>query len=251
MPAGVTLAPSTSPASPARCGAKTRRGAGTCGQRAGARTPHEGEGRCWLHGGLTPVRHGRYSTITRTEIRALVEAHAGDPDPLDVFPELALVRALTQDYVQRYDAWREALLAWHASYAQNAPAAFTADDADALRRVLEEYEAATGGEGELSDGARDDLRRARAMDASIRAATSGAAGTAKPREVLDLADAVRYAAEATKIVERVERARAANAVSRGDFLRVMTEMGRVVETFVRDLPTQARIREGWLTIRVA
>lgn len=178
----------------ARCGAKTRQGA-SCKQVAGARTPHTGQGRCWLHGGRTPIKHGRYSTIKRDDIRQLVEQHADDPDPLNTFPELALARALLQDYIERYDQWREAFLAWHASF------------------------------------------------------TSGETAP-KPRQVLDLADAVSFASDVTKIVERIEKARAENAISRPELLRVMDEMARVVKAHVDELDTQRRIREGWLAIRL-
>ena len=97
------------------CGAPKRQG-GTCRQTAGNRTDHPGVGRCWLHGGRSPVKHGRYSTMKRAQIRELIEQHEADPDPLDILPDLAVVRALLQDYIDRYDAWRDALIAWHESF---------------------------------------------------------------------------------------------------------------------------------------
>jgi hypothetical protein len=87
-----------------------------CRRPAGWGTEHAGLGRCKLHGGATPVRHGRYSTIKREELRTLIEQHEADPDPLNIFPELATARALFQDFVERYDAWRDAIVAWHESY---------------------------------------------------------------------------------------------------------------------------------------
>jgi hypothetical protein len=53
------------------------------------------------------------------------------------------------------------------------------------------------------------------------------------------------------VVERIEKARSQNAISRPDLVRVMQEMGRVVERYVRDPETLERIRDGWLNnIRV-
>lgn len=83
---------------------------------AGAGTDHPGQGNCRWHGGATPIRHGRYSKITRPRIGELIAAHEADPDPLNLLPELAAMRALFQDYVERYDEWVVALLAWHESF---------------------------------------------------------------------------------------------------------------------------------------
>jgi hypothetical protein len=68
--------------------------------------------------------------------------------------------------------------------------------------------------------------------------------------VLDLSDAVRHVDTITKIVERIERIRGENAISRSDLHRVISEMGRVVEAYVDDKRSQEKIREGWLAIRV-
>lgn len=97
------------------CGAKTRAN-GSCKNPAGMRTDHLGQGKCYLHGGATPVKHGRYSTINRPRLRELLDAFDADPDPLDLLPEIKLLRALILDYVERYDRFTDALLAWHESY---------------------------------------------------------------------------------------------------------------------------------------
>ena len=65
----------------------------------------------------------------------------------------------------------------------------------------------------------------------------------------------------SKVTHRIEMARAAYALSRPEFLRIMTEMGRQVEAHVMELgrtldnvdeanATLKRIRDGWLTIRL-
>lgn len=97
------------------CGGK-KRGGGFCTRPAGWGTDHVGQGRCKLHAGSTPIKHGRYSTVKRPRIRELLDAFDNDPDPLDIAPEIKLLRALILDYIERYDEQTDALLAWHASF---------------------------------------------------------------------------------------------------------------------------------------
>jgi len=99
------------------CGAKTtRRPGGTCQLVAGYGTDHPGQGRCKWHGGCNPIKSGRYSKIKREELREAIERHSSAPDPLDMLPELAACRALFEDYINRYDTFTEALIAWHESF---------------------------------------------------------------------------------------------------------------------------------------
>lgn len=185
-----------------RCNARTKgKDRHLCTYKAGYKTDHPGIGRCYLHGGCSPSHAGRYSTVKLTSLRELIAQFERDPDPLNVLPELAAMRALFQDFIDRYTTWSTALLAWYE---------------DSVR----------GGNSE------------------------------RPRQILDISDAAKLLAEATKIVERVERIRAANAISRPDLARVLTEMARVVERYVMDpaFTPEARlqgIRDAWLAIRVA
>lgn len=95
-----------------KCGAKAKGTGEPCRRPAGWGTPHA-VGRCKLHGGLSPIKHGRYSKIRRGEISKLIEQHEADPDPLNFLPELAALRALLEDYLERYDEYREAIIHWH------------------------------------------------------------------------------------------------------------------------------------------
>jgi hypothetical protein len=101
-----------------RCGARTKQGDHhACRLAAGAKTDHPGQGRCHLHGGKTPVRTGRYSTIKRESVQSrLAELKTNDRDPMNLADEVLLLRALTIDYIERYDAFMPALIAWHDSY---------------------------------------------------------------------------------------------------------------------------------------
>lgn len=155
------------------CGAKKRQGPGNCRRPAGWGTDHAGVGRCKLHGGSNPVKHGRYSTVTRTKLATLIAEYEADPDPLNALPELATMRALLKDWLDR--------------------------------------------QGDSPD----------------------------PTEALPLLEGL------SRAVKRVRDSENAQAISRGDFLRVMTEMGRVVDLVVDDEDLRQRIRDGWMGIRLA
>ena len=85
------------------CGAKTRSG-GQCQQPAGWGTQHVGQGRCKLHGGNAgaPIITGRYS-IKRTELARKAQTFNNDAALGDLTGELALMRALLQDYLDRFE----------------------------------------------------------------------------------------------------------------------------------------------------
>lgn len=83
------------------CGAKTRQGGG-CKQKAGWGTDHVGIGRCKLHGGATPIRTGRYSVVHRQSLQTKIDQFAADPQAGDLRGELALMRALLQDHLDRF-----------------------------------------------------------------------------------------------------------------------------------------------------
>ena len=85
------------------CGAANRRG-GTCGQAAGWGTDHPGTGRCKLHGGRAgrPPLHGRYSLAHRASLAEKAQRFRTDPAPGDLSEELVLMRALLQDYLERF-----------------------------------------------------------------------------------------------------------------------------------------------------
>ena len=87
-----------------KCGRPRRRGAGPCTQAAGWGTDHPGEGACKLHGGCTPIKHGRYSNVARAKLGSTLAQIEADPDPLDLMPELHLLRGLAQHHLETYGA---------------------------------------------------------------------------------------------------------------------------------------------------
>jgi hypothetical protein len=86
----------------ARCGAHAKRSGKPCTHVAGFRTDHPGQGRCWLHGGRSPIKHGLYSQVQSESLRkflALVDANA--TDPMDLMPEVRLLRAMLLELLNR------------------------------------------------------------------------------------------------------------------------------------------------------
>lgn len=72
-----------------------------------------------MHGGATPIKHGRYSGIIRADFRERVQKFESDPDPLNLAPEVAVLRAFVEDFIDRWEAIYGpdgALLAWHESF---------------------------------------------------------------------------------------------------------------------------------------
>lgn len=98
------------------CGAQLRRKerGRMCYHPKGFRTPHPGSGRCYLHGGCTPIRHGLASLITHHRLQDVVtKIRELDHAMMDLSPEVELMRALTIDFINRYDEFVENLSAWY------------------------------------------------------------------------------------------------------------------------------------------
>lgn len=222
------------------CNAKRKKFPGErCQNKAGFRTDHEGQGRCFLHGGRTPIRTGRYSQLHRARLQALYDKHEEDKDPLNTLPEIAAGRMLFEDFINRYSKYRDALIAWHESYVK-APT----ERLDWLRELLDEYEHHIRTD-EPTTRQLTHLAACREIQQRLTQAQVN-----KPRTILDIASAYQLLESITKMVERVERARSQNAISRADMLRVMTEFGRAVETYVKDPVALQRIRDAWLAVHL-
>jgi len=182
------------------CGAKTRAGT-PCTLRAGWGTDHVGEGRCKLHGGKSLRKHGRYSKVPSKAVREIIAELEAEPieQQLDILPEARMIRALAQDYIERYNELTDALLAWN--------------DPESVDAALEERKP-------------------------------------RPQRLPDLHEAASLLESASRVVEKIHKREAQNAISRNDFYRVMGEMGRVVETFVDDSDVKDKVKDAWLSIRV-
>lgn len=170
--------------------------------------------------------------------------HQQDPDPLNIMPEIALGRGMLEDFLNRYADYTAALLAWHQSYlgypSQNR------NHLEALTATLDELQHLWATfDINVTEQQQRHYKAARDAVQNLAKANEG-----KPRQILDISTAHNQLDTITKMVERVEKVRAANAISRADMLRVMTEFGRAVDTFVHDDNTKQRIKEAWLAVHL-
>lgn len=189
-----------------------------------------------------------------------------------MLPELAAARGLFQDFIERYDEWREAVLAWHASFSDGMRP-IQPDTVQALEDVIDELEAQIGPVPEKPEVRmepepqphggwlrrdREDSEEGLRIHASVRISrrlieSLRTPPDLKPREILDISDAIRHVDVISKVIDRVEKARAANAISRPNLFRLMAEMGRIVEHFNSEPDAETRlqkVREGWLSLRL-
>jgi hypothetical protein len=225
-----------------------------CNRPAGWGTDHPGQGRCKLHGGSTPIKSGRFSKIQRPRLRELIAEMESDPDPLNILPELAVARGLFIDFIERFDEWREAFLAWHASWSTY-KRPIPEELGMAFAAAIDEYEnMAREQAGELTEKQQTDMAAARKLVKYMR----GEDAVARPREVLDVSAAIAHVNTISMIVKREQDARADNAISRKDLVRVQREMAASVAKRVFEaindpdsaLAVLKAIRGDWLDIHV-
>jgi len=82
------------------CGAKKHSDGKPCQRPAGWGTVHSGEGRCKLHGGASPIKHGRYSKLSNP-LGIKIQERLNDVNPLDMIPELALLKAMLDRWITK------------------------------------------------------------------------------------------------------------------------------------------------------
>ncbi len=85
------------------CGAKTKSSGKPCQRPAGWGTDHVGIGKCKLHGGATPIKHGLYSKYTSHRLADVVDRLANDEELLDLRKTIALQQALILDILERLE----------------------------------------------------------------------------------------------------------------------------------------------------
>lgn len=77
-----------------------------CKARAGKGTDHKGIGRCYGHGGrnqnAAAMKSGKYSKIGHPELRKLIQAAAGEENPLDMLPTLAKAKGILDHAIAEY-----------------------------------------------------------------------------------------------------------------------------------------------------
>jgi len=89
------------------CGAKTRDGS-PCERPAGWGT-EKTEGRCKQHGGKAgrPPKHGRYAATRSESLQEKIQEYRNDPDPAEMWDELAVLRGVLQEWLSDMDAVTE------------------------------------------------------------------------------------------------------------------------------------------------
>ena len=75
---------------------------GYCGQTAGWGTTHVGYGRCKLHGGASPYKHGLYSDVAkkRYTIKDFIEIAKNDPETFHISTQMSLQMGLLSERVE-------------------------------------------------------------------------------------------------------------------------------------------------------
>jgi hypothetical protein len=84
------------------CGAKTRAGT-PCKKPAGWGTNHKGIGKCKLHGGATPIKHGLYSKYTNHRLGDMIDKLSDDDELLNLRKTIALQQSLIIDILNKVE----------------------------------------------------------------------------------------------------------------------------------------------------
>lgn len=119
------------------CNARRRNGQ-LCKSPAGARTSHLGVGRCHRHNGdsMRFLKHGRYAQVKHARIREILnDLVNAEAQVMDLVPEMNLLRAMTIDYLNRFDEFQEALMAWYADPEANSRPRKILDISDAASLI--------------------------------------------------------------------------------------------------------------------
>lgn len=85
------------------CGAKTKKDGSPCQKPAGWGTDHPGIGKCKLHGGASPIKHGLYSKYTDHRLAEMVDRLAEDEELLDLRKSIALQQSIILSILEKLD----------------------------------------------------------------------------------------------------------------------------------------------------
>lgn len=220
----------------ATCGAKAKTHDGYCGNPAGAGTDHPGQGRCKFHGGNAPVKHGRYSKISRPRIKDLMDAFENDPEPMNLMPEVTLLRSLLTDFIERHDEQQEALFAWRESYGK------------AFQRAYREWYA------EMVQ-----LAEEMTPPEQMPAPPEPLDFQGRPTNVLDITAVSRLIDQVGSMVDRIEKHRTSSTITLATLDRVMEQVGvelvHALQEEVKDEATRTRILDTferrWKDVRIS
>ena len=118
------------------CGAQCKSTGKPCQNIAGKGTDHVGEGRCRHHGGATPIQHGLYSKIRRARLGKRMADIAGRSDLLRLDQEVAMMKVLLEQLLERDQSRVAALHAWHLTTSGAFKTLVETNDASQIRDAL-------------------------------------------------------------------------------------------------------------------
>jgi hypothetical protein len=196
------------------CGALSKSTQTPCKNIAGKGTDHIGVGRCRLHGGATPIKHGLYSRVRRTRLGKRIAEIENDPQILDLSQELAVLKALAEQAVETYQEHEAALLSWYRA------------ESPLYNKLLET----------------SDAREIRDAVVALRSV-----GVERPKERPDAKIITTIIAEIGRTQDRIRQAE--TVVTRDQMLRVFDDLAGVVRQYTDDETVQ-RVRDGWMNLRL-
>jgi len=220
------------------CGAERRRGGGPCLRPAGWNTDHPGSGLCSEHerGSRGRVKKQRYDGLHSPRLRDLLAELENDPNPLDLLPEVRILRALVIDYIERYDRMMESLMEWRTVWRSDFAAAIKEWKDEAERRLSEDLDA--------------DLPKFPQPQQFMRAAG--------PTQILDVSSAGNLIDKIGGMVDRIEKHKSASGISLESLNGILEQVGIELVHSVRKEVADEALRERilatfekrWQTIKL-
>lgn len=206
-----------------------------CRARAGAGTDHPGLGRCRVHGGNSSRKHGlrsRYK-LQIPHLQDRLAKHLAAENPHEIAGEIALLRALTETWLNEKGELLEQLSAWHAQRRLNP------EQQNAMYQLIDDYEELT------KSGAHEITTRQVELPRLARAAVKHLGDDIpRPNQVPELTDVVKLIGETTRSVERVFTMQAKQAITWEQLKRFLFAIDRILESLITDVELLGRIKEA-------
>jgi hypothetical protein len=170
------------------------------------------------------------------------EHFAGDPDPLDLLPDVLELRVRIADFCNRYDEATDALLAWHSSFGpgwQQASQSWREDYDDWISEFMEV--------AEMTDAVRDSkLSRARELvDPPPPPSPQDFAD--RPRKIVDILQAGQFIVQTGKLVELIQKRDQERGLSLLELSEILKRHGVELVAAVNELIEDHELRTKLLT----
>lgn len=174
------------------------------------------------------MRHGRYSSLTiRPRLRELLDRLEGDPDPLNLLPELQLMWAVVIDFIERYDEMSHALIAWQLSFDKGFQSDWAKWLRDERKRLRDPQASPDDGDGDEMPDPMGYLPK-------------------RPLQVVNIAAASGIAGQIGQMVDRINKMREDKTFSMSTIGLLYEVMGADLEQTAREVIADDGIRETLL-----